>query len=284
MNCQTKFRLVISKINAMKNIQIRIFLLLLTTVFYAQVIRAQVPERPQPARLVNDLANVFSAEQQAALEQALVTFNDSTSNQIAIVTLKDLGGYDKAQLAQEIGEKWGVGQQKFDNGIVILLKPKNETKGEVFIATGYGLEGALPDAICKRIVENEMIPYFRRNDYYGGVVNALRVIMPVATGEYKYKAEKKGGGSVPGLIGILFFLVVVFIISRNNRNNGDFTGRGGVSKGLDLWSLIFLAGMSNRSHSGSWGGFSGGGGSGGNSGFGGFGGGSFGGGGAGGSW
>ncbi len=270
----------------MKRNQIRIFLLLVSVWAISQVILAQVPERPQPARLVNDFANVFTEEQRQTLEQSLVTYNDSTSNQIAIVTLMDLGGQDKAQLAYEIGEKWGVGQKKFDNGIVILLKPKTATKGEVFIATGYGLEGALPDAICKRIVENEMIPYFRKNDYYGGVVNALRVIMPVAAGEYKYKVEKKEGSVVPGLIGLLFIFVVVYIISRNNRNNGGFNGRGGGSSGLDLWSLIFLAGMSNRSHSGSWGGFSGGSGSGNSGGgdFGGFGGGSFGGGGAGGSW
>ncbi len=267
----------------MKRNQIRIFSLLISLWVISQIIGAQVPERPQPARLVNDLANVFTEEQRQTLEQVLVAFNDSTSNQIAIVTLKDLGGQDKAQLAYEIGEKWGVGQKKFDNGIVILLKPKTDTKGAVFIATGYGLEGALPDAICKRIVENEMIPYFRQNDYFGGVVNGLRVIMPVATGEYKYKVEKKGGSSAHGLIVLIIIIVIIVIISKRNRNNGDFNGRGG-GGGLDLWSLIFLAGMSNRSHSGSWGGFSGGSGSSGGGDFGGFGGGSFGGGGAGGSW
>ena len=114
---------------------------------------AQIPQRPSPPCLVNDLANVFSEEQRQELEQELVAFNDSTSNQIVIVTVNDLAGYDKMTFAQQIGETWGVGQKKQDNGIVILLKPKNETKGEVFIAAGYGLEGALPDAICKRIVE-----------------------------------------------------------------------------------------------------------------------------------
>ena len=85
---------------------------------------AAIPERPYPQRLVNDLAGVFTASQKAALEQRLVAFDDTTSNQIAVVTLSDLEGQDKAMVAYEIGEKWGVGQQKHNNGIVILIKPK----------------------------------------------------------------------------------------------------------------------------------------------------------------
>ncbi|MDP4270379.1 MAG: TPM domain-containing protein [Bacteroidota bacterium] len=262
-----------------------IFLMMLVGVF-AITIQAQIPAKPNPPRLVNDLAGIFSDEQRQELEQSLVAFNDSTSNEIVIVTVNDLGGYDKMTFAQQIGSKWGVGKAKRNNGIVILLKPKNETRGEAFIATGYGLEGALPDAICKRIVENEMIPYFRRNDYFGGVVSALRVIMPVAQGEYKYKTEspKKGGGSGIGLVVIIFVIIVIVLIKRGNRGNDDFTGRGGGSSGPDLWTMIFLAGMANRNHNGSWGNFSGGGNNDSGGDFGGFGGGDFGGGGAGGSW
>lgn len=253
---------------------------------FAIAIQAQIPSKPTPPRLVNDLANIFSEDQRQELEQELVAFNDSTSNEIVIVTVSDLGGYDKMTFAQQIGVKWGVGKAKRNNGIVILLKPKNETRGEAFIATGYGLEGALPDAICKRIVENEMIPYFRRNDYFGGVVSALRVIMPIAKGEYKYKTDKtnNGGGSGIGLIVIVFIIIVVVLIKRGNRGNDDFTGRGGGSSGSDLWTMIFLAGMANRNHNGSWGNFSGGGRSDSGGDFGGFGSGDFGGGGAGGSW
>ena len=94
---------------------------------------AQVPERPQPQRLVNDLADIFSSSQEQRMESALVAFADSTSNQIAVVSVPELYGMDKAQLAFEIGEKWGVGQQKFDNGVVILVKPKvGNSRGEVF--------------------------------------------------------------------------------------------------------------------------------------------------------
>ena len=101
---------------------------------------AQVPARPVPPRLVNDMASILSPEQNNALERKLVDFADSTSNQITVVIVPELYGMDKASLAYEIGEKWGVGHEKYNNGIVILVKPKTETeRGEAFIATGYGL-------------------------------------------------------------------------------------------------------------------------------------------------
>ncbi len=229
---------------------------------------AAVPEKPSPARFLNDFANVFSPEQQKAIEDSLVALDRKTSNQIVIVTLNDFDGEDKAQLAAEIGEKWGVGNKEFNNGIVILLKPKNDTKGEVFIATGYGLEGALPDAANKDIVEREMIPAFKENDYYKGVTNALNVIIPIASGEYtysKYKEEKEEEDFIYLIFALVFVGgIILFAFLMPSHNSGTYA--------------------SGRSHGGPWGGFSGGGGS---SGFGGgssFGGGGFGGGGAGGSW
>lgn len=245
---------------------------------------SQIPPRPTPPRLVNDMANILSPEQTAYLENTLVAFADSTSNQITIVTVADLQGYDAAQFAYEIGETWGVGNKKYDNGIVILIKPKNQTKGEVFIAPGYGLEGALPDATCKQIIEQEMIPQFRRNDYYQGIVDALHIIMPLASGEYSYAeyGERSEDMSPFLALGLLiFFIIIIVIVASAGREKGgdDFNnkGRGG---GLDPFSALILGGMVGRaSRGGSFGGFSGGGG-----GFGGFGGGSFGGGGAGGSW
>ena len=145
---------------------------------------AQVPPVPNPPRLVNDFAGIFSADQVKELEDSLVAFDRRTSNQIAVVTMADLGGMEPAQMAYEIGEQWGVGGKEHRNGVVILVKPKNDTRGQAFIATGYGLEGALPDATCKRIVERCMIPYFKQNDYYGGVKKAVSMIKPIAAGEY----------------------------------------------------------------------------------------------------
>jgi uncharacterized protein len=262
-------------------------LFVLLFVFCFSGIRAQdIPERPNPPKLVNDFAGILSADQVNALESALVRFNDSTSTQITLVIVKSLNGYDKNDYAQRLGQKWGVGQKGKNNGLVILIKPKypNE-KGEACIQTGYGLEGVLPDITCKRIVENEMIPRFRDGDYYAGINAAVATIFAISRHEYtaenynqrtaynKYQKKKPFAYLLPFIIiGIIYFLI------RSNRGGG---GSGMNSVGRSLFWGGFLG-----ASSGSWGRFSGGGGSfgGGGGGFGGFGGGSFGGGGAGGSW
>lgn len=253
---------------------------------------AQVPERPQPQRLVNDLADIFSSSQEQRMESALVAFADSTSNQIAVVSVPELYGMDKAQLAFEIGEKWGVGQQKFDNGVVILVKPKvGNSRGEVFIATGYGLEGVLTDAVCRRIIEQYMIPAFQANDYFAGVVNALNVMLPLVAGEIstdEFASGDNTGSWIAATIFLVFILLVFIALLGAGGENGSQNMGGGNHKGPSAADLIMLGILSNASNSrrsSGWGGSSGGFGGGfGGGGFGGFGGGSFGGGGAGGSW
>lgn len=255
---------------------------------------AQVPQRPQPQRLVNDIANIFTPRELEILENKVVAFDDTTSNQIAIVTVPELYGYDKAYLAYEIGEQWGVGQQEFNNGIVILIKPKiGNSSGEVFIATGYGLEGVVTDAFARRVIEREMIPYFRQNDYFGGVNAALKVLMPVISGEISVNnsSDSDDDGILPSIIFLIVFGLIVFLIitasSGNNQNMGGGNNRGGrnftIADAIILSSILNGSGHNRGNYGGGYGngGFGGGFGSGG---FGGFGGGSFGGGGAGGSW
>ena len=144
----------------------------------------------------------------------------------------------------------------------------------MFIATGYGLEGALPDAVCKEIVDMDMIPHFMNNDYYGGVVAALDVIMPVAAGEYSYQEAR---GDEGGFLALAIVVIVIVAFSGNGSGNSNIGGRG--NGGIDPLTAIWIGSMMSRNHGGSFGNFSGG-----SGGFGGFGGGSFGGGGAGGSW
>ena len=280
MNSPMKFRLV--------NRIYHVLLLLLV----AGSLLAQVPARPQPQRLVNDLSGIFSPAQVQSMERVLVDFSDSTSNQIVVITVPQLYGYDKAELAYEIGQQWGVGQKEFDNGLVILVKPKTATSGgEVFIATGYGLEGAVTDAFAKMVIEREMIPHFRQEDYYGGIAAALNVLLPVISGEIsvdKYAASQDEG-LLPSLIFMVFVgLIVWAVISSSNGKNQNMGGgnnRGGRSfTATDAFILGSILGNSSGRRGGSFGGGSFGGGSFGGGGFGGFGGGSFGGGGAGGSW
>lgn len=247
-----------------------------------------IPERPNPPRLVNDIANVLSNGEEQQLEMELEQFARETSNQIAIVTVPDLNGYPASEFAFQLGEEWGIGQADKNNGVVVLFKPKtSDSNGQIFVAVGYGLEGVIPDAVANRdIVDYEMIPRFKQGDIYGGLYNGTQVIMSLAKGEFSAAEyhEKASGGKGGGL-GVIIFLFVIFFfvvpILRGRRRYYSATGRG---SSLPFWLLMGGMMGSGRSHGGSFGNFSSGGGSFGGGGFGGFGGGSFGGGGAGGSW
>lgn len=236
-----------------------------------------IPPRPEPPRLVNNLSKEFpdflTESETQQLESKLVAFSDSTSNQIVIVIVDDLQGMEAWSFATELGQKWGVGQSKQDNGVVILIKPTGSAGGrDAVIAVGYGLEGAIPDATSKQITENEIIPNLKAGRYFEALDNSTNVIMALAKGEYNHKSystKKKPKNLLVTIITIIFILV--FIFGRNNRGGGLTIGRRGSVFGPFM--------------GGGFGGFSGGGGfGGGGGGFGGFGGGGFGGGGAGGKW
>jgi uncharacterized protein len=259
----------------------RIFLLII--LFTGTAIAQDLPEKPVPPRLVNDFAGMLNSQEVNALESKLVAFDDSTSTQIAIVTVSNLDGFEVADYAQRLAEKWGIGQKGLDNGMLILIKPKtDDSRGQVSIAQGYGLEGAIPDITCGEIIDYEILPAFREGDYFGGLDRATTILMQLASGEFsagEYGKQRKDdfSGFAPFLIIIIIFIIIMFI-----RSNGGSNQRHISDKGLPLWLLLSMMNSGSSSHRGSWGGFSGGGGGGG--GFGGFGGGSFGGGGASGSW
>ena len=245
---------------------------------------AQIPPKPSVPMAVNDFAGVFSRSDAEYMNRVLVDFADSTSNRIVVVTVDDLGGMEPAMFAYGIGEQWGVGSDKFDNGVVVLVKPKtSRSSGQVYIAVGYGLEGAIPDAIAKRIVENEMIPRFRENDYTCGVAAALNVLMRLAAGEISYKEYEDSigtGGSIAMIVfGLLFVLIILGALFGNNGPRNISSGGSRTSSVADaiFWSSMLGGSRGGSGFGGGGGGFSGGFG-------GGFGGGSFGGGGAGGSW
>lgn len=253
---------------------------------YAVLQAQQIPPRPVPPRLVNDLAGVLSESQVQRLEGKLVEFVNKTSNQITIVIVPSLNGFDKADFATRIGHEWGVGQKGFDNGVVVLLKPKSgNERGETFISVGYGLEPVITDAASRRIIENEMLPAFREDNYYAGLDAATDILMGLAAQEFSSDEYAPQVNPIVGLIPLFLIIAVVIILSRmGSRQNS-------IGKNIPFWTMLFLLSSMN-SGKGSYGNFSGGKGSfggggfggGGGGGFGGFGGGRFGGGGAGGSW
>jgi uncharacterized protein len=241
---------------------------------------SEVPPRPEPPRLVNDLANMLQPAEVQTLEQKLVNYNDSTSTQIAIVTITSLGPYEIADFAYRLGESWGIGGKGKNNGILILVS-KSERK--VNISTGYGMEATVPDALAKRIIEQIIKPAFRDGNYYQGLDGATSQVMLLASGQYKAEPRERDSGDSPILFWVIIGLLALFIISRMFRGGGG-RGGGGMRTLMNPYGGFGTFGDFSSGRGPFGGGGGGGFGGGGGGGFGGFGGGSFGGGGASGDW
>ncbi|WP_396167263.1 TPM domain-containing protein [Flavobacterium sp.] len=255
---------------------------ILAVCFISQVGFSQftIPEKPDFQTSVYDYAKLLSDSEKQQLEEKLVRYSDSTSTQIVIVTIESLKNEDIDVLSTNWAQKWGIGQAKEDNGVMIFVA-KNERK--VSIRPGYGLEDRLVAGICGEIIRNVIVPEFKAGSYYNGLDKGADTIIDVVKGKYKgtRKHESKNG-SLPLVIFLVLFVIVLIIISKN-KGTGTGSGLGSSPSLLDIIILSSL-GRSGGSGFGGGGGF-GGGSSGGGGGFGGgFGGGGFSGGGASGGW
>lgn len=245
-----------------------------------------IPEKPKVAKLVNDLANILTPQQEEVLEAKLLSYFVESSTQVAVVTVKSLNGYERAHFATELAHKWGIGSSKNDNGILLLVKPKYpDSKGQVFIAVGYGLEGRATDLATGQIIRNKIIPAFKNNDYFGGINTATNDLIALTKGEYNEKQELPEEAVGFSFFVILIIMIFLIIILSKHRRSGYEVSSDGAS--VPMWQILDM--LNRTKGKGSYGDFSSGGGifgkrGGGFGDFGGFGGGSFGGGGAGGSW
>jgi len=201
---------------------------------------------------VHDDAGILSPSTISFLEQSLRTFEDSTSNQIAVLIVPTLEGETIDQFGIRVADAWKLGAKDRDNGVILLVDLEER---KMRIEVGQGLEGPLPDAICNRIIRNEMAPAFRRQDYDGGVVASVKAIRDAIKGEYRgtgpHKAKRQG---MPAGFIILLIIIVVIMRSRGNRGGGSgwSSGRGVYYGG---------GGRGWGGGGGGFGGFSGGGGS-----------------------
>lgn len=258
----------------MKHFITSIFLMLLCSFAFAQDFDASKLLSPgaAPGVLVTDLTNTLTPSQKQYLEQKLVTIDDSTSTQIAVVIIPNTGGVSVADYAVELGRAWGVGGKEFNNGVVLLIA-KDDRK--LNISTGYGLEGSLTDATSSQIIDEIITPNFKGDDYYRGIDQGTDAIIAAVQGTYNSPRERSSGGGNSKLIFIVILVILFLIMSnRGGKGGGTFMSRRGF-RGVGGPVFFPMGG------SGGWGG---GGSSGGGGGFGGFGGGGFGGGGASGSW
>jgi uncharacterized protein len=235
--------------------------------------QARQPPVPEPSgRWVTDWGEILSPQEESLLEAKLRTYADSTSTQIVIVTLPTVGDWDIAQFATELGQRWGVGQRGYDNGVVILVAVDDR---RVFIATGKGMESVIPDAVAFRIYREILRPAFQRGAYYEGLDRAVDALIDAARGTFQAPPahpEVDPDLNCIGLLVVVILIVLVFVLFSDGGKEGRAYRR---RRGYWHGGPIVIPG--------GWGGGWGGGGGFGGGGFRG-GGGSFGGGGAGGSW
>lgn len=269
----------------MKELKLRLIFILTLGFVLTSYGQFDVPEKPNVQTSVYDYINLFSKNERQYFEDKLITYSDTTSTQIVIITIATTNGENINYLGANWGEKWGIGQAREDNGILILLAQDDR---RIAINTGYGVEHLLTDALSKRIIEQDIIPLFKKGNYIEGLDRGVDAIFKILTGEYQNKNSSKAS-EIPlkfVFIVIIIILMIVFLVFRNNQGKKNGARSFKNSSNRDILEAIILSNSGRRSYRKSSGGFEGWNNDGSSSGGfgGGFGGGSFGGGGASGGW
>jgi uncharacterized protein len=257
---------------------VRVAALLLSGLFLTVAAIAQPQVISPTGQWVTDQAGLLTAAEARALSDRLSSYADTTSTQIVVVTLPSLEGASASEYAIELGRRWEVGQQGQDNGVVILVSRDDR---EVFIATGYGLEGAITDLQAGRIVRNVITPAFRQGHFYAGLSSAVDELILAARGEFQASDQARSAGDGLDLATMFVLLIIVSFFLSAMRSGGGRGPGGKRIKGRRYGPApLVILGPGSFGRGGFGGGGFGGGGFGGFSG----GGGGFGGGGAGGRW
>jgi uncharacterized protein len=271
-------------VNHISKIILALFLVLLIHTAVAQA-KSYLPALPNPPKLVTDFAGMLTPAQVESLEQKLKMFNDSSTNEIAIVTVNNLADRDVETYANELYRAWGIGGKKNNNGVLVLVA-KDDRKSRIEV--GYGLEGALPDLIASEIIRYDMNPNFKQGNFYQGLDAATDNIIAATKNEYQADPNmpvQTDDSGIPVIAILLMFLLFFLFLRMMQRRSTKYYMSGRGHRGWDNNNGPFGGGFGGGFIGG--GGFFDGGDSGGGfggGGFGGFGGGSSGGGGASGSW
>lgn len=225
----------------MKNI-----LLLLSVFIFTGAGFCEEADFPNYAGYVNDYANILSGETKDKLTALSAEIERKTTSQLAVLTVDTTMPFDIETYSVKLFEKWGIGQKDKNNGVLILVATKDRT---IRIEIGYGLEGAIPDALAKNTIEKFMLPFFKKGDYNKGVLQAAAVISKLIAGEYnvdiseldniKIEAPPRG----PSIFDFLFLILAIIILTRRSflwffpmswprdRKGGYWRSAGGFSNG-----------------------------------------------------
>ena len=166
---------------------------------------------PKSSGYVTDEAGLLTPQQIGSLNQALADYEQRTSNQIVVLTVKSLDGEDIESYSIAVAEAWKPGQKSRDNGAILVIAP-NEHK--VRIEAGYGLEGVLTDAKSAQIIRNTLVPHFQSGDYYGGIAGAVAAMEAVIGGEFTAERESRAPASsfIPVILVLLFVAGLIGLI------------------------------------------------------------------------
>lgn len=230
----------------------KLLLLFSLVVAVLQGFAQTIPTQPKPPKHVVDFAGMMSEGDAATLDARLLKYEDSTSTQIAVVTIQSLGGSDIFGYAQDLYQAWGIGMAGKDNGVLILVSKEDR---KMRIHTGYGAEATITDAFCSEVISDIMTPAFKRDDYYNGINDAVTAIIQKMAGEYKGSAnwKKKFPKWVIWVLILLGIYILLKILSKTNMGGGGYYGGGyggGYSGGGSSWG--------GGGGGSSWGGFGGG--------------------------
>jgi uncharacterized protein len=263
---------MLKKLNTYFNLMslVKTFIL---SLFISQTIAQDIPPQPNPPRMLNDFVMKLNRSEAETLEQKLRGYRDSTSTEIAVVIVKTTGDYDPFDYGMKIFNTWGIGKKGKNNGVLLLWA--TETR-KLRIITGRAAEGAIPDAIAKRIINNILKPAFQNNQFYLGLDEATTEMFKRLNGEFQ--ADATTDEEIPFWVILIFMGVIFLIFYAISKGGGGKGGRRSYSSGGGFFPTIITSGGSSSG----WG--SSGGGGGGGFDFGGFGGGDSGGGGAGGDY
>lgn len=226
-------------------------------------LRAAETIPPKPAGYFNDYAGVVSKEAALRFNEQLAQFERETSNQVLVAVFRKMESDSSIEdYGQRVAQAWGVGKKDRRNGVVLLVFVDDR---KMSLQVGYGLEGALPDAVAFDIRSRHINPHFRNGDYEGGLAEGIDLIIKAIRGEYtgdgKTNAERtsksSGGGNILFLV---IFVIIVLMVMRSSlgRSGYGYSSFGGPF--LGGW-LSGGGSSSGGSSGGGFSGFSGGGGS-----------------------
>ena len=165
------------------------------------------PSFPALSGRVVDIADLLPPLTESQLIRKLAEHEKATTNQVVVVTVKSLQGYPIEEYGYQLGRHWGIGQEKRNNGVLLIVAP---VERKVRIEVGYGLEGTLTDALSHNIIQTKILPQFRKNHYDTGIVQGTNAILAALQGTYTPAKTTRGD---PALAGNFTQVIVIFLIA-----------------------------------------------------------------------